>query len=98
MAAVVARILMAAQGSGSATLDGAPGPPLVAGQPMGFSISRAVLMEDIRRLEAARGSPPLSGLRKRLGCSIEGTCALGQIEPAHRQIDGGRCGGSMARK
>jgi hypothetical protein len=52
MAAVVALIFMAAEGSGSAYLDGAHDPPLVAGQPMGFSISRAVLTEDFRHLQA----------------------------------------------
>ena len=48
VAALIALILMAAQGSGSAFLDGAHAPPLVAGQPIGFSICRAVLTEDIR--------------------------------------------------
>jgi hypothetical protein len=54
MTAVVALIPMAAQGSGSAYLDGAHDPQMIAGQPMGFSISRAVLTEDIRNLKAAR--------------------------------------------
>ena len=61
VAAVVALIRMAAQGSGSAFLDGAHGPPLVAGESMGLSINRAVLTEDIRHLKAARGSHPLLG-------------------------------------
>jgi hypothetical protein len=54
MAAVVALILMAAEDSGSADLDGAHDPPIIAGQPMGFSIRRAVLTEDVRHLKAAR--------------------------------------------
>jgi hypothetical protein len=54
MAAVVAVILMAAKDSGSAYLDGAHDPPIIAGQPMGFSIRRAVLTENIRHLKAAR--------------------------------------------
>ena len=98
VAAVVALILMAAQGSGAAFLDGAHDPPLVAGQPMGFSISRAVLTEDIRHLEAARGSHPLSGLGNLSDGLIQGGGDLGQIEPAHMQIDGGRCRGSMTQK
>ena len=98
MAAVVALILMAAQGRGSAFLDGAHDPPLVAGQPMGFSISRAGLTEDIRHLDAARGSHPLSGLGNQSDGLIEGRGDLGQIEPAHMQIDGGGCGRSMAQK
>jgi len=56
MAAVVALILMAAQGSSSAYLDGAHDPQMMAGQRMGFSISRAVLTEDLRHLQAVRGS------------------------------------------
>ena len=98
MAAVVALIFMAAQGSGSAYLDGAHDSQRIAGQPMGFSISRAVLTEDLRYLKAARCSHPLSGLRNRFGCSIEGTDDLGQIQPTDMQIDGGRCGGSVAQK
>ena len=98
MAAVVALICMAAQGSGSAFLDGAHGPPLVAGQSMGLSISRTVLTEDIRHLKADRGSHPFSGLGKRSDGLIEGGGNLGQIEPTHMQIDGGGCGGSMAQK
>jgi len=54
MAAVVALILMAAKDRGSADFDGAHGPPIIAGQPMGFSIRRAVLTEDVRHLKAAR--------------------------------------------
>ena len=98
MTAMAALIPMAAQGSGSAYLDGAHDPQLIAGQPMGFSISRAVLTENIRNLKAARGSHPLSGLRNRFGCSIEGTDDLGQVQPADMQIDGGRCRGSVAQK
>ncbi len=48
MAAVVTLILMASQGSGSAYLEGAHDPQMMAGQPMGFSIRRAVLTEDVR--------------------------------------------------
>jgi hypothetical protein len=44
---------MAAQGSSSASLEGAHDPQMMAGQPMGFSISRAVLAEDVRHLKAA---------------------------------------------
>jgi len=54
MAAVVALILMPAEDSGSAYLDGVHGPPIIAGQPMGFSICRAVLTEDVRHLKATR--------------------------------------------
>ena len=98
MAAVVALILMAAQDSGSAYLDGAHDPQMIAGQPMGFSIRRAVLTEDVRHLKAARCSHPLSGLRNLVGCSIEGTYDLGQVQPTDMQIDGGRCRGSVAQK
>src|SRR5512136_2070480 len=96
MTAVVALIPMAAQGSGSAYLDGAHDPPMIAGQPMGFSISRAVLTEDFRHLKAARGSHPLWGLRNLSDGFIEGRGDLGQIQPAYMQIDGGRCRGSVA--
>jgi hypothetical protein len=98
MAAVVTLIPMATQGSGSAYLDGAHDPQMIARQPMRFSISRAVLTENIRNLKATRCSHPLSGLRHRFGCSIEGTGDLGQVEPTNMQIDGGRCGRSMAKK
>ncbi len=98
MAAMVALIPMAAQGSGPAYLDGAHDPKLLAGQPMGFSIGRAVLTEDLRNLKTTRGSHPLSGLRHRFGCSIEGTDDLGQVEPTDVQIDGGRYGRSVAQK
>jgi hypothetical protein len=54
MAAVVALILVAAKDGCSADLDGVHGPPIIAGQPMGFSIRRAVLTEDVRHLKAAR--------------------------------------------
>ena len=64
---------------------------------MGFSIGRAVLTENIRNLKAVRGSHPLSGLRNRFD-SIEGTEDLGQVQPTDMQIDGGRCGGSVAQK
>jgi hypothetical protein len=50
MTAMVALIPMAAQGSGSASLDGAHDPQLIARQPMGFSIGRAVLAKDLRNL------------------------------------------------
>ena len=98
MAAVVALILMTAEGSGSAGLDGVHDPQMIAGQPMGFSISRSVLTEDVRHLKAARCSHPLSGLRSLVGCSIEGTYDLGQVQPADMQIDGGRCGRPVAKK
>ena len=65
---------------------------------MGFSISRAVLTEDLRNLKATGGSHPRSGLRNRLGCSVEGTDDLGQVQPTDMQIDSGRCGGSVAQK
>ena len=65
---------------------------------MGFSIGRAVLTEDLRNLKATRGSHPLSGLRNRFGCSIEGTEDLGQVQPTDMQIDGGRCGRAVAQK
>ena len=65
---------------------------------MGLSIGRAVLTEDLRNLQATRGSHPLSGLRNRFGCSIEGTDDLGQVQPADMQIDGGRCGGPVPQK
>jgi hypothetical protein len=98
MAAVVALILMPAKDRGSAYLDGAHDPPIIAGQPMGFSIRRAVLTEDVRHLKTARCSHPLSGLRSLVGRSIEGAGNLGQVQPADMQIDGGRCGGSMPQK
>jgi hypothetical protein len=98
MTAMVALIFMATQGSGSADLDGAHDPQMIARQPMGFSISRAVLTENIRHLKATRGSHPLSGLRNRFGCSIEGTDDLGQVQPTDMQIDGGRGGRSVAQK
>jgi len=98
MAAVVALIFMAAKDRGSAYLDGAHDPQIIAGQPMGFSIGRAVLTEDLRNLKATRCSHPLSGLRNRFGCSIEGTDDLGQVQPTDMQIDGGRCGRSVAKK
>ena len=98
MAAVVALILMAAKDRGSAYLDGAHDPQMVAGQPMGFSIRRAVLTEDVRHLKAARCSHPLSGLRSLVGCSIEGTDDLGQVQPTDMQIDGGRCRGPVSQQ
>jgi hypothetical protein len=98
MAAVVTLILMAAKDRGPAYLDGAHDPQIIAGQPMGFSIGRAMLTENIRNLKAARWSHPLSGLRNLFGCSIEGTDDLGQVQPTDMQIDGGRCGRSVAKK
>ena len=98
MTAMVALIFMAPQESGSADLDGAHDPQIVAGQPRGFSIGRAVLTENIRNLKAARCSHPFSGLRNRWGCSIEGTDDLGQVQPTDMQINGGRCGRSVAKK
>jgi len=98
MAAVVALILMAAKDSGSAYLDGAHDPQMIAGQPLGFSIRRAVLTEDVRHLNTARYSHSLSGLRSLFGCSIEGTDDLGQVQSTDMQIDGGRCGRPVAKK
>ena len=98
MAAVVALILMAAQNRGSAYLDGAHDPPIIAGQPVCFSIRRAVLTEDVRHLKSTRCSHELSGLRNLVGCSIEGTYDLGQVQPTDMQIDGGRCGRPVAKK
>ena len=98
MAAVVALIFVASQDRGSADLDGTHDPQMIAGQPMGFSIGRAVLTENIRNLKATRGSHPPSGLRNRFGFSIEGTDDLGQVQPTDMQIDSGRCGGSVAQK
>jgi len=98
MTAVVALILMPAQDRGSAYLDGAHDPPIIAGQPMGFSIRRAVLTKDLRHLKAARCSHPLSGLRSLVGRSIEGTYDLGQVQPTDMQIDGGRCGRPVPQK
>ena len=98
MTAVVALIFMAAQGGGSADLNGVHDSQGIAGQPMGLSIGRAVLTEDLRNLQATRGSHPPSGLRNRLGGSIEGTENLGQVESTDVQIDGGRSGRSVAQK
>jgi len=52
MAAVVALIFMATQGCSSADLDSAHDSKLIAGQPVGLSIGRAVLTEDLRNLKA----------------------------------------------
>jgi len=98
MTAMVALIPMAAKGSGSAYLDGVYDPQMIAGQPMGFSIGRAMLTENIRNLKAARWSHPLPGLRNRFGSSTEGTDDLGQVQPTDMQIDGGRGGRSVAKK
>ena len=65
---------------------------------MGFSIGRAVLTEDLRNLKATGGSHLLSGLRNGLGCSIEGTDDLSQVQPTDMQIDGGRGGRSVPKK
>jgi hypothetical protein len=64
MAAMIALILMAAKDCGSADLDGAHDPQMIAGQPMGFSIYRAVLTEDVRHLKAPRCSHPLLWITK----------------------------------
>ena len=98
MPTVVALIFMAAQDRGSAYLDGAHNPQIIVGQPMAFSIDRAVLTEDLGHLRATRWSHPRSGLRNRLGGSIERTEDLGQVQPADVQIDGGRGGRSVAQK
>ena len=97
MSAVVALILMPAKDRGSACLDGAHDSPIIAGQPMGFSIRRAVLTEYVRNFKATRCSHSISGLRSLVG-SIEGTCNLCQIQPTDMQIDSGCCRGSMAKK
>ncbi len=65
---------------------------------MGLSIGRAVLTEDLRNLKAIGGSHPLSGLQNRLGGLIERTDDLSQVQPTDMQIDGGRCGRSVAQK
>ena len=98
MAAVVALIFMAAKDSGSAYLDGAHDPQMTAGQPMGYSIRRTVLTEDVRHFKAARCSHPLSRLRSLVGRSIKGTGNLGQVQPTDMQIDGGRCGRPVAKQ
>jgi hypothetical protein len=98
MAAMIALILMAAKDRGSAYLDGAHDPQMVAGQLMGFSIRRAVLTEDVRHLKAARYSHPFSGLRSLFCCSIEGTYNLRQVQPADMQVNGGRRGGPVAEQ
>lgn len=98
MTAMVALISMATQDGGSTDHDGAHDPKLLAGQPMGFSIGRAVLTEDLSDLKAARWSHPLRGLRNRFGGSIERTDDLSQVEPTDVQIDGGRDGRSVAQK
>ena len=54
MTAMVALIFMATQKSSSAYLDGPHDPQMMAGQPMGLSIGRAVLTEDLRNLKAVR--------------------------------------------
>jgi len=97
MATVVTLIFMATQDCGSADLDSVHDPKLIAGQPMGFSIGRAVLTEDLRNLKAAGGSHP-SSLCNRFGCTIEGTDDLGQVQPTDMEVDGGRCGRSVAQK
>ena len=98
MAAMIALILMAAKDRGSAYLDGAHDPQMVAGQPMGFSIRRAVLTEDVRHLKPTRCSHPLSGLRSLFFYFIEGTYDLGQVQPTDMQIDCGRCGRPVAEQ
>ena len=98
MAAVVALILMTAKDSGSAYLNGAQDPQMTAGQPVCFSIRRAVLTEDVRHLKPTRCSHELSGLRNLLGCFIEGTYDLGQVQPTDMQIDSGRCGRPVSQK
>jgi hypothetical protein len=81
---------MAAKDRGSAYLDGAHDPQMVAGQPMGFSIRRAVLTENVRNLGAARCSHLLPGLRIFFGLFIKGTRNLGQVKPTDMQIYCGR--------
>jgi hypothetical protein len=98
MTAVVALIFMAAKGRRSADLDSVHNPQLIARQPMGLSIDRAVLTEDLRHLKATREAHPVSGLGNRVGGPIEGTDDLGQVQPTDMQIDGGRSGRSVAQK
>jgi len=98
MATVVAFILMPAQDRGSTCLDGVHDPPIIAAQPVCFSIRRAVLTEDVRHLNATRCSHPLSGLRSLVGCSIEGTYDLCQVQTTDMQIDGGCCGRPVPQK
>ena len=98
VAAVIAFILMPAQDRGPACLDGAHDPPIIPAQPVCFSVRRAVLTEDVRNLKAARCSHPLAGLRRLVGCSIERTYNLGQVQTTDMQIDGGRCGRSVTKK
>ncbi len=98
MAAGVALILMAAESSGSAPLDGAQGPQMSEGQPMGLSISRAVLTEDFRHLRTSRGTHRLWDLGNGSDAFIERRGDLGQVQPTHMQIDGRRSGGFMTQK
>lgn len=98
MAAVVALVLMPAEDRGSACLDGAHDPPIIPAQPVCFSVRRAVLTEDVRNLKAARCSHPLAGLRSLVGCSIERTYNLGQVQTTDMQINGGRCGRPVSQK
>ena len=60
MSALVALVLMTAQGGGSASLDGAHDPQMIAGQLVGFSVNLTVLTENIRNLKSAGCSHPLS--------------------------------------
>src|SRR5512136_2894089 len=98
MAAVVALIFMAAEEGSSADLDGVHDSQRITRQPMGFSIGRTVLTEDLRHLKATRGSHPLSGLGNGFECSVERTDYLGQVQPTDMQIDGGRGGRSEPQK
>jgi hypothetical protein len=98
MAAMITLVLMAAKDRGSADLDGAHDTQMVAGQPMGFSIRRTVLTEDVRHFKTARCSHPLSGLRSLFCCLIEGTYNLGQVQPTDMQINCGRCGRPVAKQ
>jgi len=98
MAAMIALILMAAKDSCSADLDGAHDTPIIAGQPVCFSIRRTVLTEDVRHLRPTRCSHELSGSRNLVGCSIEGTYDLRQVQSADMEVDGGRCGGPVTKK
>ena len=59
MAAVIALILMTTKGSGSACLDGAHNPQMIAGQSMRFSIDGSVLTENLRHFKVASCSHPL---------------------------------------
>ena len=57
MAAGITSVPVAAQDGSPAHLDGAHDPPLRTGQPMGCSVRRTVLTEDVRHLGAGCSHP-----------------------------------------